>query len=858
MIYLFVIILLNIKKPYICIYMLLRYYQKLAIKQFNDHYYVKKNNRGILSMCCGSGKTLTFWSILKNCMINHDEKLFMYVTSRRLLVNDVIINIINNIYHDNINNLDIIYKVSDFNNNKIQNELLKMNQNDRNFEFNWYKRYKKSSFINPDDDKIIEEIKFRLRTKKVLIITTYNSCDKFINAISNYNCNSVNEPINPNLIVLDESHNLVSIDKTKRASNILEANDDKYFYPEKYLFMTATPLKIIKKNVNEEYHSDVIEYSMDNLDIYGDIFFEYSFYQANMDGYVSNFEIILPQNINKDKYDDIVKKSRNLTKDKKQALYFKTIGELLRGAIDKYNLKRTIVYLSQQAKIDIFEQILKDLDINCYICHSNQSNYDRNLNIESFVCNDNNLLQTKVLLSVDILNEGIDIPICDSIMFAEERSSETVIVQNIGRCLRYHVNKPKAYVIIPTYVYNTDENEIAIFSSKFKKIRYICDIMRNQSAKMYNRVTGVIRETDTNINTKYDDTNSNHSNENIEEIYEEDWTNLNNNNDDEDVNELKNMLIENTTLMSTNKNISNITYEKFKKIIHKHNIRTLSELESFIKTNNIPIDKPHIHFGHENKWICYGELLVDQIYTYDEAKEFIKINFSHEINDVSDWTKQYNKLLEFGLNGELNYQIIDELIKIPNKPNKYYLTEWNTFSSDLLAWSDFLGTNIESSLNIKNTSNVLINADKNLSNLINTDHYKKITKYVPKTKTRYDNWSSDMSKIIQFLNNKFKPFECKIAIIEFVADHNKKIDCLSIKCNVIPDSTHPFAIIPDYPIIINNQCKMLYDPILLDNVAFNNKLMSGNKFNRSKCEYIKFCDKIIKTLKDEISDNVEI
>jgi superfamily II DNA or RNA helicase len=829
----------------------LRYYQKLAINQFNDHYYVKKNNRGILSMCCGSGKTLTFWSIIKNCMTNHNEKLFIYVTSRRLLVNDVIINIINSIYHDEIKNLDIMYKVSDFNNHKIQEKLFQMNPNDNKFKYQFYKHYKKYCFINPNDDEIINELKTRLNTKKILIITTYDSCDKFINAISSYNSNLDNIQINPNLIILDESHNIVSVNKTKRANSILEINDDKYFYPHKYLFMTATPLKIIKKNVNEEYHNDVIEYSMDNLSVYGDIFFEYSFFQGNLDGYVSDFEIIIPQNIDKDKYNDILKKSRDLIKDEKQNLYFKTIGELLNNAINKYNLKRTIVYLSQQEKINIFEKILKDLNIECYICHSNQSNYDRNNNIDSFIGKQNDTC--KVLLSVDILNEGVDIPICDSVMFAEERSSETVIVQNIGRCLRLHVNKPKAYIIIPTYVYNTDENEIAIFSSKFKKIRYICDIMRNQNAKMYNRVTGVIRDkTNTNEKTNTEDNNDISSDSDIEQLYDEDWSNLKN-----DVDDLKNMIIENTTLISTDKNISNVTYEKFKKIVNHKNIMTLSELHNFIKSNGIPIDKPHIHFGHENKWICYGELLLDKIFTYDEAKKFIKTYFNYNIKSINDWTKEYNNLLSFALNGQMNYVMIDELIKIPNKPNKYYLSEWNNFSSDLLAWNDFLGTNIEINTNAKKEiSGSEINADKNLSNLINTDHYKKIIKYVPAIKSSYNNWSIDLSDIIRYLNDKFKPFKCKISTIDFVADHNKKINSLFIKCNII--SNDPFALIADYPIIINNLCKMSYDPDLLNDILFNNKLKSELKFTRSKSEYIKSFLNIIKMLMDEISENIEM
>ena len=41
-------------------------------------------------MCCGSGKSRTFYEIIKICMNNHNENFFIYTTSRILLVNGMI------------------------------------------------------------------------------------------------------------------------------------------------------------------------------------------------------------------------------------------------------------------------------------------------------------------------------------------------------------------------------------------------------------------------------------------------------------------------------------------------------------------------------------------------------------------------------------------------------------------------------------------------------------------------------------------------------------------------------------------------------------------------------------------------
>jgi superfamily II DNA or RNA helicase len=48
----------------------LRDCQKQAIYNFNKYFYIDndgENDRGIISMCCGSGKTRTMYEIIKLC-----------------------------------------------------------------------------------------------------------------------------------------------------------------------------------------------------------------------------------------------------------------------------------------------------------------------------------------------------------------------------------------------------------------------------------------------------------------------------------------------------------------------------------------------------------------------------------------------------------------------------------------------------------------------------------------------------------------------------------------------------------------------------------------------------------------------
>ena len=88
-----------------------------------------------------------------------------------------------------------------------------------------------------------------------------------IDAFINYNDNNDNaNKIIPDLFTCDESHNLVSSDNdVKTATKIFGEN----FNPNKYLFMTATPLKIITRNRNEDHINNDIVFSMSNINLYG-------------------------------------------------------------------------------------------------------------------------------------------------------------------------------------------------------------------------------------------------------------------------------------------------------------------------------------------------------------------------------------------------------------------------------------------------------------------------------------------------------------------------------------------------------------------------------------------------------------
>ncbi len=836
----------------------LRKHQIDAINSFKKHYYVNMEPRGILSMCCGSGKTLTFYSIIKSCILEQNEGLFIYATSRILLVQSIVADIFNWCYQDKLNLL-ILVKVSkldiDITGLECQNKY-KLESDKKKFR-SYFQDNKKNIILLGDENSISDTLisRYLHNKNKIVIITTYDSSIKIINAISE--CNKDNEEqITPDLLVLDESHNLVSEEKIKTANYLLERNEEKIFNPLKYLFMTATPLKMIRRNKNSTYTDEVIKFSMDNKDIYGDIFYEYSFYNGIRDRYIVDFNVVY-LNENNDMDDDTITLIKSYNKEEEQQLYFTTVGKLLLKQIAQYNLKHTIVYISNQKKVKILENILNQNKTNheIYYVISDQTEKDKRDNIDKFKKYNG---YSKILLSVDIFNEGTDIPICDSILFAEERNSETVIVQNIGRALRlYNENghhKEKAYIILPTKVYLVNENEISAdlinttYSSKFKKIREICDILKEPSNDTiyYKRKT---KGTGTSFTNKNEDDNIEQLSELVDNVIlaSEDGTEIQTEIKQlteeqlNSINQVSDKLVENFNIDSSNDKIANLTFDKLKKIIIDYKIISF---KSYIdnQSNLSLIDPAHIQFKSE--WICYGDLIYSKTYSYNEAIEIIKTLNLTQINNAGEWQEYYNDIINKALRNEYcDFDLLDKLIYIPYNPKTFYLENWKTDEND--GWNTFLSKKLSLrtgfELEVKKGS-VVTNSKKNLDNLINSDK-SKIKELIPAKWQTFDNYKTDLTDIKQYINMKFD-IDCEFTV-RFILNKNLIYDggIIWVKISKISNNYIP-------PITIDPSYKISFDKDIYD----KNIIMTKIDIKRNQYEFIhnKNHQEIIKNLFLEI------
>ena len=587
--------------------------------------------------------------------------------------------------------------------------------------------------------------------------------------------------------------------------------------------MTATPLELVLKNKQSNFTNDETTYSMNNPTIYGTRVYEYTFYQGIKDGYLTPFDMVyLQENKTNEIPDDLKKEISGKSKIEKQQIYFKYISSFLLREVKKFNLKHILVYLQDHAKIELMKDWLEycmkqqQLEYEIFSITSDDSKTKRKNNLTLFR---ENTETPKILLSVAIFNEGVDEPCIDSVMFAQERNSDTTIAQNIGRCLRIYNGKHKSYVLIPNIMYEyDDEDQKAMLSSRFKRIREVAKILNKDIKNHYfkKNIKGVL--TTNKDNDSYDDK--------LDLCDEIDVTEIHNNIDNEN-NIDKSQVIdlsEYYTTHNTNNDISNKTLLDIKDLVNKHNLKTLKQYGEFCRTNGMPF--LYLHEDFKREWTSWGEFLCDKTYTYEEAKQFIKnyIDLSN-INTSEEFVNYYHDILKNELNARhqnLSEKCINEFCIIPNRPAEYYKGDW-------IDWEDFLGKLVVKKvlkINESGNSTKKLNAEANLKNLMNGDKAK-----ISFVKNDFNDikFPFNLDIIKKYFDNLFE-IDCEIVPRVKTNSHCKYDSCI---LNIARKEDKYSKRVP-IVLVVDTKC-FSYDPDL-GNIP---QLLKKEKCDRTQREYLK-------------------
>lgn len=509
------------------------------------------------------------------------------------------------------------------------------------------------------------------KNKKCIISTTYISAQQKLKLLFENNNNFNTEDT---ILIVEEAHNLLN-------------NNELIIFIKKFskvLLVTATPP--IK-----------MEDILPSKNIY-----TYSLNEAIKNKYICDYQIYLPFIENKE---SIINVPENLfvidENIMKKCLFF--INGLMRtGSI------RTIVYLKNISECNIYKGTIKEImsnyhsyNVEIYEIINETKKEDRIKILKQFE-EDNEEEIKKIILSVRILDEGIDIPKCDSIFITNigEVDNDIRNTQRMLRANRLDKNNPNKIANIFIWCDDTNKglNTLQLLRSN--------DINFNRKIRINNDNYGEYKK-----DTKISEYIMNKNNEfinfidinclNDEEIWEKKRKLLfkfcNNNNriineeEKEGKHTIGNWYYSQIIKLKNNIELYKNIYNKLIQNYYvKEHLNNILELSNNIKTFNTKyICKKcsyetymlkdlfkHIRkkneCGTKNNYIEYSEdqLLVLTLLPYNNDKHIIEVNEIQYLKDSTILTKHKNEFLD----------VIDSIYKNKMKICKFCSKNFNTIT----------------------------------------------------------------------------------------------------------------------------------------------------------------------------------
>lgn len=237
-------------------------------------------------------------------------------------------------------------------------------------------------------------------------------------------------------IIVDEFHHAVS-------SNYKKIID--YFTPKFLLGLTATPERLDSKDVFAlcDYNM-VYEVRLKDAINKGWLvpFRYYGIYDETV-----NYEHIDYKN---GKYDD---------KQLEEALMLNKRGEIILNHYLKYNSKRAIGFCTSRHNAEYMAKVFNENNIPSAAVYSGEKgeySEERNIALSKLTSG-----ELKVIFSVDMFNEGLDVPAIDMVMFLRPTQSPTIFLQQLGRGLRKF--KDKKYLNVLDFIGNYKKANLVPF-----------------------------------------------------------------------------------------------------------------------------------------------------------------------------------------------------------------------------------------------------------------------------------------------------------------------------------------------------------------------------------------------------------
>ena len=471
-------------------------HQLKAISKAAEHY--KTNDRGKLIMACGTGKTYTSLVMVETLLEQKGLVLFM-VPSISLLGQSL-----NAWASDAKKPIKAVCICSDSRaSRKIQKELDLITDAPIDLAVP----------ACTDPRSIVRQLMgYRNHDGLVVVFSTYQSIDAVAEAQRELLKSTKGEYGIFDFIICDEAHRTTGV-KVSDAdeSNFTKIHSNEYVQGKKRLYMTATPRLYGESAKIKASEKDCILCSMDDESLYGKEFYRVNFAYAVTNGLLTDYKVLvltvneedIPQNLQSEikmglrtelNYDDTAKligvinglskiirgdEGRTWEADPckmKRALAFcSAIGDVSKPGTSK-NVSAIMPEVSRKYKeqIENEDERKRVVDVSTKHIDGSMNSSERN-EILSWLKEDGEDNECKVVTNVRCLSEGVDVPALDAVLFLSSRNSQVDVVQSVGRVMRnFRKGQPNekryGYIIIPVVVPQDVKPEDALNDNKYFKV----------------------------------------------------------------------------------------------------------------------------------------------------------------------------------------------------------------------------------------------------------------------------------------------------------------------------------------------------------------------------------------------------
>ena len=331
--------------------------------------------------------------------------------------------------------------------------------------------------------------------------------------------------------------------KAKRTASIKVIDDEEaaftrihnneYVKGKKRLYMTATPKVYGTAAREQENNKEAVLYSMDDVNVFGPVFHTMNFEKAVKMGCLVDYKVIIlvgdantfrsaeeadqfsdnhasrvvgawkalnKYGIREDLADDLGHmrravgfaqqinhdSKRKKTSSKDFAQYFQDVIDEYREDVESRSAKFKNLTEDQAAALandNAYNEycFTSSHNLKCSTKHIDGSmNALEKANLLSWLREEPQDNECKILFNVRCLSEGVDVPSLDSVIFLAPRKSQVDVVQTVGRVMRIAPGKKRGYVIIPIVAEDVENPEKTLDrSEEFKVVWQVLNALRS-------------------------------------------------------------------------------------------------------------------------------------------------------------------------------------------------------------------------------------------------------------------------------------------------------------------------------------------------------------------------------------------